>query len=270
MSRSVRAFSRAEFSEALMGARQRLPVVFLVLGVPAAVGARGTVPICFAEHLSVGLAIHRPVAGPLERRHPGAEFVGAQAERLATSGPLLVELMDDALRVAVGERHDDAIVQPGQCRRVLAHQGVGEAGRVVEPDVFGALAAQLGEDRVGLVASAGSKEHLGHVRPWVGQPTSAGRDGRLPRLEGLVVTLQPAQRLGQSAEELGIARSSYYPLMAGQAAFADQRFILPFPKPLAPRGYVMVEIPAVVPEVTLDYLIFDFGKRGARVDAAAA
>jgi outer membrane protein len=32
----------------------------------------------------------------------------------------------------------------------------------------------------------------------------------------------------------------------------------------------MVEIPAVVPEVTLDYLIFNFGKRGARVDAATA
>jgi outer membrane protein len=31
-----------------------------------------------------------------------------------------------------------------------------------------------------------------------------------------------------------------------------------------------VEIPAVVPEVTLEYLLFDFGKRGARVDAATA
>jgi outer membrane protein TolC len=32
----------------------------------------------------------------------------------------------------------------------------------------------------------------------------------------------------------------------------------------------MIEIPAVVPEVTLEYLIFDFGKRGAQVDAATA
>ena len=78
------------------------------------------------------------------------------------------------------------------------------------------------------------------------------------------------ERARQSAEELGVAKSSYYPVLAGQAAFADQRFILPFPKPLAPRGYVMVETPAVVPEVTLDYLIFDFGKREAKVDAATA
>jgi outer membrane protein len=78
------------------------------------------------------------------------------------------------------------------------------------------------------------------------------------------------ERARQRADALGIARSSYFPVLAGQAAFADQRFINPFPKPLAPRGYTMVEVPAVVPEVTLEYLIFDFGKREARVDAATA
>jgi outer membrane protein len=78
------------------------------------------------------------------------------------------------------------------------------------------------------------------------------------------------ERARQRADELGIARSSYFPVLAGEAAFADQRTINPFPKPLAPRGYTMVEVPAVVPEITLEYLIFDFGKREARVDAATA
>jgi len=78
------------------------------------------------------------------------------------------------------------------------------------------------------------------------------------------------ERARQRADELGIAKSSYYPLLAGQATFGDERIIDPFPKPLAPRGYVMVEIPAVIPQVTLDYLIFDFGKREARVDSATA
>ena len=78
------------------------------------------------------------------------------------------------------------------------------------------------------------------------------------------------ERARQRAEDLGIAKSSYYPVLAGLAAFSDQRIIDPFPKPLAPRGYVMVEIPAIVPEVTLDYLVFDFGKREAKVDAATA
>jgi TolC family type I secretion outer membrane protein len=78
------------------------------------------------------------------------------------------------------------------------------------------------------------------------------------------------ERARQAAERLGIARSAYFPVLSGLAAVADQRTISPFPEPLAPRGYTMVEIPAVVPEITLDYLIFDFGKREARVDAATA
>ena len=46
----------------------------------------------------------------------------------------------------------------------------------------------------------------------------------------------------------------------------DERLINPFPEPLAPRGYVMVELPKVQPEVALQYLIFDFGKREAGID----
>ena len=78
------------------------------------------------------------------------------------------------------------------------------------------------------------------------------------------------ERAKQAADRLGIARSAYYPVLSGIAAFADQRIISPFPKPLAPRGYTMVEVPAVVPELTLDYLLFDFGKREARIDQATA
>jgi outer membrane protein len=72
----------------------------------------------------------------------------------------------------------------------------------------------------------------------------------------------------QKAEELGLAKSAYYPELEGLAVFGDERLINPFPKPLAPRGYVMVEIPVVRPEVTLQYLIFDFGKREGTVDSA--
>ena len=56
--------------------------------------------------------------------------------------------------------------------------------------------------------------------------------------------------------------------MAGIAAFADQRIINPFPKPLAPDGYTMVQIPVIQPEVKLQYLLFDAGERAAHVDAA--
>jgi len=78
------------------------------------------------------------------------------------------------------------------------------------------------------------------------------------------------ERAKQRAEALGVEKSAYYPVLAGLAAFGDQRAIVPFPKPLAPHGYVMVELPIVQPEITLQYLIFDFGKREGRVDEAAA
>ena len=76
------------------------------------------------------------------------------------------------------------------------------------------------------------------------------------------------ERAKQKARELGLAKSVYYPKLEGLAVFGDERLINPFPKPLAPRGYVMVEIPDVRPEVALQYLIFDFGKREASVDSA--
>jgi outer membrane protein len=78
------------------------------------------------------------------------------------------------------------------------------------------------------------------------------------------------ERAKQKARELGLARSAYYPELEGLAVFGDERLINPFPEPLAPRGYVMVEVPVVQPEVTLQYLIFDFGKREAKVDSAKA
>jgi outer membrane protein len=76
------------------------------------------------------------------------------------------------------------------------------------------------------------------------------------------------ERAKQRAAQLGIAKSAYYPILAGIAAFADQRVIEPFPKPLAPDGYVMVQAPVIQPELTLQYLLFDPGERAAHVDAA--
>ena len=76
------------------------------------------------------------------------------------------------------------------------------------------------------------------------------------------------ERAKQKARELGLAKAAYYPWLEGLAVSGDERLINPFPEPLAPRGYVMVEVPTVRPEVTLQYLIFDFGKREATVDSA--
>jgi outer membrane protein len=78
------------------------------------------------------------------------------------------------------------------------------------------------------------------------------------------------ERAKQRAGQLGVAKSSYYPVLAGIAAFGDSRTILPFPEGLVAKGYVMLEIPFVAPEITLQYLLFDFGGRAAKVDEAKA
>jgi outer membrane protein TolC len=78
------------------------------------------------------------------------------------------------------------------------------------------------------------------------------------------------ERGRQRAERLGIAKSEYYPLLVGVATFADQRFINPFPEALLPRGYSMVETPVIQPQIALQYLLFDFGKRGGEVGFAKA
>jgi len=54
------------------------------------------------------------------------------------------------------------------------------------------------------------------------------------------------------------------------ATFAGQRTINPFPKPLAPAGYTVNDTKLAQPEITLQYLLFDSGKRRASVDAATA
>jgi outer membrane protein TolC len=78
------------------------------------------------------------------------------------------------------------------------------------------------------------------------------------------------ERARQNAEQLCIERSAYYPILAGVATFAEQRTINPFPKPLAPAGYTVNDTWQAEPEVTLQYLLFDSGKRKASVDAATA
>ena len=74
----------------------------------------------------------------------------------------------------------------------------------------------------------------------------------------------------QKAEQLGIEKSAYYPVLVGLAVFGDQRSISPFPEELLRRGYSTVEVPIVQPEISMQYLLFDFGKREAKVDGATA
>jgi outer membrane protein TolC len=78
------------------------------------------------------------------------------------------------------------------------------------------------------------------------------------------------ERAKQAAEGVGMARSEYFPRLAGTALFGNARFINPFPKPLAPLGYTMVENPTIDAGLTMEYTVFDFGRRRAQLEASKA
>jgi len=99
---------------------------------------------------------------------------------------------------------------------------------------------------------------------------------RLEELIDIAETNNPSTRIAweaakQAAAGLGIARSDYFPHLAALALGGDQRVIEPWPKPLgAPRGYFLIELPVVETGVELRYNVYDFGRRGARVEASKA
>jgi outer membrane protein TolC len=98
---------------------------------------------------------------------------------------------------------------------------------------------------------------------------------RLEELIDLAERNNPETRMAwesarQAAVRMGIERSAYYPHLAALALFGDQRLINPFPKILSPNGYNMVEIPVAQAGLGLEYDVFDFGRRGARLESSKA
>ena len=99
---------------------------------------------------------------------------------------------------------------------------------------------------------------------------------RLEELIDIAESNNPRTRIAweaakQAANRLGIARSDYFPHLAALVLSGDQRVIEPWPKPLgAERGYFLIEAPVVESGVELKYNVYDFGRRGARVEASKA
>jgi outer membrane protein TolC len=115
--------------------------------------------------------------------------------------------------------------------------------------------------------------------------TAAHRTGPIPTIDrGHAYTLSelidiaesasPETRIGWAEsklafERVGVQRAEYLPLLSFAAQGSDQRNIVPFPKPLAPRGYVTVEQPIALAQLELEYSLLDFG-RHARLESTKA
>ncbi len=119
-------------------------------------------------------------------------------------------------------------------------------------------------DREGDSASESATEPaVGRFRPGDG-PTS------LLRLVDFALDHRPEtraawERARMAAAELGIARGAWYPVIGLEADFYYTREIFPA------NGFALESNQvALVPQIALNYLLFDFGRREANDDAARA
>jgi outer membrane protein TolC len=113
------------------------------------------------------------------------------------------------------------------------------------------------------------------VRPSAPVPTlDPSHTYTLPELIDIAETASPEGRIAwasakRSIEQTGIDRALYLPILTFAAQGSDVRAIVPFPKPIAPRGYVTVEQPIALAQLQLEYKLLDFG-RGSKLDGSKA
>ena len=96
----------------------------------------------------------------------------------------------------------------------------------------------------------------------------------LPELIDMAEMASPEGRIAwanakRALERAGIDRALYLPILTFVAQGSDDRVIVPFTAPSAPRGYVTVEQPIATEQMQLEYDLLDFG-RGAKLDGSKA
>jgi outer membrane protein TolC len=73
-----------------------------------------------------------------------------------------------------------------------------------------------------------------------------------------------------AAAAIGLAEAAYLPQLTFQALGGFEHTPLPAPKDLVPKGYFVSDSREVLPSIALKWLLFDFGRRRAALDAAKA
>jgi outer membrane protein TolC len=106
-----------------------------------------------------------------------------------------------------------------------------------------------------------------------------GKTYDLPELIDIAQRTNPETRVAwekarQAAIAVGLAEGTYYPLLAATATGGAAHLALPFPPNLIPaglpNGYLTANTQFVLPIVSLEWWVLDFGRRGSAVDAAKA
>lgn len=97
----------------------------------------------------------------------------------------------------------------------------------------------------------------------------------LPALIDLAQRNNPETRAAweaarEAAERIGLVKSSYLPQLSLQAIGGFEHTPLPAPKNLVPKGYFVSNSHELVPALAIKWLLFDFGQRDAKLDAASS
>jgi outer membrane protein len=104
---------------------------------------------------------------------------------------------------------------------------------------------------------------------WVQKPYD------LPALIDLAQRTNPETRAAweaarAAAAAIGLVESSYLPQLSMEALGGFERTPLPIPKTVVPKGYFVSESREIIPSLAVKWLLFDFGRRGANLEAARA
>jgi outer membrane protein TolC len=141
-----------------------------------------------------------------------------------------------------------------------------------------------------LPALAGGEAPPTPERPWpipesaieratalASHPTTVptGRPYDLAQLIDLAERTSPDTRAAweearAAAAAIGLAEAAYLPQLSFQAIGGFEHTPLPAPKDLVPKGYFVSDTREVLPSIALKWLLFDFGRRDAALDAAKA
>src|SRR4029453_5209197 len=97
----------------------------------------------------------------------------------------------------------------------------------------------------------------------------------LPELIDLAQRNNPETRVAwerarQAAIAIGLAEGPSYPAPAGAATGAVAHVPAPIPTTVVPGGVFTADTHFVIPVLSLEWLLLDFGRRKAAVDAARA
>jgi outer membrane protein len=104
---------------------------------------------------------------------------------------------------------------------------------------------------------------------WVQKPYD------LPALIDLAQRTNPQTRVAweaarAAAAEVGLAESAYLPQLSMEALGGYEQTPLPIPKNLVPKGYFVSDSREIIPSLAVKWLLFDFGRRDANLEAARA